>query len=177
MSLGTIVPTGTNIASNVSPSLVAANGALAVDSTTPGLYYGNSNIWYPVSSGNALKLTGVTLSLSGQPSLTNCTLFIDKITVGTNTIKVFLLDINQTITVSANGNWLSTNTTIPAAYAPSAPSGTYTQTGTCVFNNTVSGQTVSYWFIIPSGSTASIGFYQPASSGNISMDSISGIYM
>ena len=115
---GTIIPSGTGISSNTSPSIPPISNALASDSSIPGsLFCGSSSLWIPSSSGTPLIITGITLSSSGEPSFTNCTLYLYVQTQGTYTIKSYFLDINQTITtVSITDIWTSPQITVPPSY-------------------------------------------------------------
>ena len=175
---GTIIPSGTGISTNTSPSIPPISNALASDSSIPGsLFCGSSSLWIPSSSGTPLIITGITLSSGGEPSFINCTLYLYLLTNGTHTVKSFFLDINQTITSdSATDVWVSPPITVPTAYLLSTPSSLNTEYTPFVFTS-VEFLTTGYFAIgNDGGSTIAVEIY-PLTIGPITLTSIQGIYM
>ena len=94
---GIILPLGTGIYNNSSPSIAPEQAALASDSTIPGaLYCGNGSTWQQSSIGLATHVSP-TLSLAGQPSLTSCDLYLQQLGMGTYFTKYMVLNMNQTL--------------------------------------------------------------------------------
>ena len=98
-----------------------------------------------------------TLSLSGQPSFTDCVFTLQQTNVpGVSTMVNFQLYIHQTITATSAGLWASPVGVIPSAYRPSVP--LYFP---CI-ESTDSTYTNTYFIVDVTGYVA---VYSPASSG------------
>jgi len=118
------IPSGKGIATNTNPSLPPINGSLATDPTTAGVVYvGNGAAWAEVSGSSGVEGVSETasqfsLTRSGQPSLTNCSIACQKISVGDVNLVTITLQINQQITVTGQGIWGSSVGTVPQDYVP-----------------------------------------------------------
>ena len=126
--LATIIPSGTGISTNTSPSIPPISGSLARDSSVVGsLYTGNGTQWIPSSFTNPTTVTGITLTNPGsapQTALTPCTLFLWSSPDPTNTIiiKYFVLNVNANGGNSglSAGFWVSPANTVPTNYIPTS---------------------------------------------------------
>lgn len=121
-----IPPQGVNVATNSSPSLTPTSGALAWDksvnsSTYNNLYLGTGTNWVAIPSSLTRLTSTFSMTSSGQPSFTGCTLSLETVTVGSIMMKLVSLNINQTITASGSGVWSSPAATVPATFSPTAP--------------------------------------------------------
>ena len=126
--LATIIPSGTGISTNTSPSIPPVSGSLAQDSAVGGsLYTGNGTQWIPSMFTNPTTITGITLTNPGgapQTALTPCTLFLWSSPDPTNTIiiKHFVLNVNANGSNSgfSAGFWVSPLNTVPTNYIPTS---------------------------------------------------------
>lgn len=168
-----VVPQGKNIASNSSPSMPAANGALVGDLAYPGsLFIGNGSTWVASSTafaGQVANVTGITLSLATQPDLAGCTLNMRQEIVGSVTLNLFNLKINQTVASSASGDY-TVSAAVPALFRPSG-----TQYIPCVlFTSAGTPNYVDTYCLISSG--GNITLHSSISTGNLGFSEITGIY-
>ena len=166
---GTIIPSGTGISTNTSPSISPITGALALDVSTPGLYYGKSGTWEPASSANPTIITGITLT-GTHNTFPNCTLYLYPGTINT-TIKNFVLDVNQNATTAATDFYTAT-ITIPSSYV-----GTHQQFCSYVPVNTSTVSISTYCQLTFTSSTISFSIYQPYTSGTTFIWSLYGQYI
>lgn len=170
---GIILPIGTGIYNNSSPSIEAVEGAVACDHSIPGaIYCGNGSLWQQSSIGLA-TIVSTTLTKTGQPSLTTCDLYLAQLTMGTYVQKSLVLNMQQTITVTAAGNWQSANGVVPTAYLPNSfYVGAYQPLFNCVLV-TGAGNITTTGYITTAGA---VGIYNPASSGSVTFTSMYGLY-
>ena len=166
-----LLPLAVGAATNISPSLVPYTGALCQDPTTPGtLYVANGSDWIPIQSGGtSSSVTGVTLSNSGQPSFTGCSVLLTKLD-STTSNKVISIYVAQTITVTAAGLWSSPAGIVTGAYVPVNGQ---LSLQSCVIT-TSAGVINTYLSIAANGS---VGIYSPATSGSLTINSVSSSYI
>lgn len=169
-----LAPSATGIKTNSSPSIPADHGSLAVDITDANhLYVGDGTNWRNVSGGidsvTVVDAPGQSIVLAGQPSLMNCHLTIQAITIGT-TIQVSLsIFINQTINSTGAGDWLTAPGIIPVGLRPSGPLFfPYTMLSTA-------GLVTTYFEVNPSNSGVVL-IHSPSAAGDITFYSLSCVY-
>ncbi len=110
-----------------SPSVVSQDGDLGVDATTLGLYVGSGGGWISAATssglasvaGTAVSAITLTSSPGGQPSFSNCVLYVQKV-AGTVTMVHLTLKIMATIASTGAAQWVS-GVVIPAGYRPMDP--------------------------------------------------------
>lgn len=151
-TISALVPIGTGIAANSSPTLTAANGALGVDSTQTGqLYIGNGTTWTGIPTAISTTITGVNFNI-GLAGFTNCTVYLQAITVGTTTIKMISVGIFSSVVFAGSGNTSTSSGVIPAAYR----SINSTQSNfTVTTSGSLSSSTVSFFWGITSAGALS----------------------
>lgn len=172
-----VVPTGSGMVNNVSPSIPPIFGSLAVDPTNDSnLYMGDGTVWRNVSGGvrnvQSYTASNISLSLAGQPTLTNCTINIQEFTTGAsgNVKQVILsLAVNRSITTTSAGDWASAAGVIPLAYRPASA---------LYFPCTIftAGGIVNSYFEINSSGTGSIIVRSSAASGLVGFYVLSCVY-
>lgn len=175
-----VLPLGTGILTNTSPSLPPILGSVAMDVTdTNHAYIGSGSVWWPLSGGvtsaTGAKVTNITLTSAGQPSVTGCTLNVQAITSGSGGVStqvMLSLTINNaSIAVTGLGTWATPIGVIPVNFRPAVNTiFPLFQTASLDTNNYI----ISYFSV---NSNGSISLFSPAASGNqISWDVASCIY-
>lgn len=175
-----IIPIGTGIQSNTSPSLAPIKGSVAMDvNDTDHAYIGNGTTWFQmaggISSATGAKVTNITLTSAGQPSIPGCTLNVQAISsgaTGVSTQVMLSLTVNNaSILVTGLGTWSTPIGVIPANFRPAE---------SCLFPALLTASLapdnyISSYFAITSAGT--INLYSPATVGNnIAWDVISCVY-
>lgn len=172
-------PIGKGIVNNAAPSLTPTNGSLAMDVTTPGqLYVGDGANWNLASNSSGIvasssvAIVGINLTNGAQPSFVNCTLVIQKITVGNATLKFLHLSVQQSITITGNGTWFSLTGMIPTAFLPN--NGNVLEFP--VTSNTSAGTSNTSYMTLNTSGNGSIGLTSTAANGALGFFSASCVY-
>lgn len=168
-----LAPEGIGIHNNSSPSLTPYLGSLAVDPvSTSSLYFGNGSTWLNAAAGNGISQTtifstSVTLTASGQPSLTGSLYCISMTIQGTTTFMV-RLSIDATIAVTSGAVVWASGSVVPMFYSPA-----FTQ----YFANSVYGATSLGTFVtfyITSSGALNIQYASTTSSQNVTFAEMIG---
>lgn len=177
-----IIPSGVGIATNSSPSLAPTNFSLATDVSQAGnLYVGNGSSWLPVSgsggfqAGSSAKVTGISLTLGGQPTISGVSAYFFSESLGTSSsnntrVSVVINYAGSAVTVTGAGEYTS-GAVVPNAYIPV----TQPFHAPCIIRSSAASPqyTQSYMSI---DQTGHIIIYNPATSGTITFDEISATY-
>jgi hypothetical protein len=177
-----VVPLGTGIAANSSPSISAViPNQLAADVQLPGsLFVSDGALWNPSSfSGgfmfaNSASQTSVTLALAGQPNITGGLMYEQGQTYGTNASNVGLIlwafTDGTAVSVTAAGEYISTTAVVPALYRP-----VLTKYFPCIVTCSASSPIFQNSYCLIDGS-GFLHVYNPATSGTFNIVSLGGIY-
>jgi len=172
---GTATNTGATGLQGVTGSTGQPGETGSTGSTGPTGVQGVIGLTGPTGSSSGIIATsahipGITLTAFGQPSLTNCTLNIQLLSIGSVAQVMLTLSINQTITTTALQTWSTPINTIPVNFLPSVILNYPVYIGASA---ETLGYVISYFYITPNGA---IALFSPETNGTIRWSEISCIY-